>query len=178
MIKNRPLSFNLKLITELTVDEEEALRVLRAAVYPPEVITNRPGRHIKWSIPQWRLLVEDGSGWLVSHIGIITREVTLDDISIRIGGIGGVMTSPEAQCQGFATAALRHVESFLDKCSLSFALLVCGTGFSPFYTSAGWQYFINGILLVEQPSGTVPFTVNETMVLPVNDKAPKKGTIL
>ena len=33
MIKNRPLSFNLKLITELTVDEEEALRVLRAAVY-------------------------------------------------------------------------------------------------------------------------------------------------
>ncbi|MEH1939900.1 MAG: hypothetical protein V7L01_06750 [Nostoc sp.] len=83
----------MKLITELTVDEKEALRVLRAAVYPPEVIANRPGRHIKWSIPQWRLLVEDGSGWLVSHIGIVTREVTLDDISIRIGGIGGVMTS-------------------------------------------------------------------------------------
>ncbi|MEH2259746.1 MAG: GNAT family N-acetyltransferase [Nostoc sp.] len=176
MIKNCPLRFNLKLITELTVDEEEALRVLRAAIYPPEVIAHRPGRHIKWSLPQWRLLVEDGSGWLVSHIGIVIRKVTLDDVSIRIGGIGGVMTSPEAQGQGFATAALRYAEAFLDKCGLTFALLVCRQNLVPFYTRLRWQSF-NGILLVEQPGGTVPFTINQPMVLPVNDKAPKKGTI-
>ncbi|WP_167407752.1 GNAT family N-acetyltransferase [Nostoc flagelliforme] len=166
----------MKLITELTVDEEEALRVLRTAVYPPEIIAHRPGRHIKWSLPQWRLLVEDRSGSLVSHIGIVNRKITLDDVSICIGGIGGVMTSPEAQGQGFATAALGHAKTFLDECGLTFALLVCRHDLVPFYTRLGWQSF-NGILLVEQPGGTVPFTVNEPMVLPVNDKAPKKGTI-
>ncbi|MEH2457738.1 hypothetical protein [Nostoc sp.] len=59
---------------------------------------------------------------------------------------------------------------------LTFALLVCRQVLVPFYTRLGWQSF-NGILLVEQPGGTVPFTGNEPMVLPVNDKAPKKGTI-
>ncbi|OKH55869.1 hypothetical protein NIES2130_26020 [Scytonema sp. HK-05] len=122
------------------------------------------------------MLVWDNSGQVVSHIGIVTREATLDGASIRIGGIGRVMTSPKAQGQGYASAALRHAAAFFDECSVAFALLVCRQDLVPFYTRLGWESF-NGTLLVEQPGGTVPFTANEPMVLPVRGKAPREGTI-
>ncbi|MEJ1930077.1 GNAT family N-acetyltransferase [Nostoc sp. NIES-2111] len=169
------MSFDLKPVHDLTADDKEALRVLAATVYPPEVIATRPGRNVTWSLPQWHLFGWDAKR-LVSHIGIVIREVTLDSLPIRIGGIGRVMTSPKAQGQGYATTAIRRAAEFLDENDIAFALLVCRSDLVFFYTQIGWQVF-NGTLLVEQPVGKVLFTVNQPMVLPITDKAPQQGRI-
>ncbi|MCC5636957.1 GNAT family N-acetyltransferase [Nostoc sp. CHAB 5844] len=175
MSNSSSLSFDLKPASDLTPDDKEALCVLVAAVYPPEVIDTRPVRYVTWCLPQWRLLVWDEKR-LVSHLGIVIREAKLDGVLTRIGGIGGVMTSPEVRGQGYATIAIRRAAAFFDENDIAFALLVCRHELVFFYTYLGWQAF-NGTLLVEQPGGTVSFTLNKTMVLPITDKAPQKGSI-
>lgn len=165
----------LKAVADLTAEEEEARRALTRAVYPPGAAPTA-GMGLTWAAPQWAVLAwEDGQ--LVSHVGIVTREATLDGRAVRIGGIGSVKTHPAARGQGHAGIALRRaVEFFAADPALAFALLVCLPPLVPYYGRLGWQPF-GGTLLIEQPGGTVPFTANEVLILPVHAPAPQAGTI-
>jgi predicted N-acetyltransferase YhbS len=165
----------LKAVGDLTEAEEKARRALTRAVYPP---SDAPaaGMELTWAAPQWALMVREG-GDLVAHVGLIIRDATLDGRAVRIGGIGSVKTHPAARGQGHAGRALEQAASFFaDDAALAFALLVCRTPLVPFYARLGWQSF-SGTLLVEQPGGTVPFTANEVMTLPLHEPAPASGTI-
>jgi len=114
-----------------------ALRALSAAVYPPEVVATLPGRDLAWARQQQSILVwEDGR--LVAHVGLVVREVVLDGQGMRIGGIGGVMTHPAAQRQGYASAMLRRAaDCFASDPAIAFALLCCPPQRVSFYGSAG-----------------------------------------
>jgi hypothetical protein len=43
------MRLDLKPVTDLRAGERDALKVLTAAVYPPEVLTTRPGRFLQWA---------------------------------------------------------------------------------------------------------------------------------
>jgi len=153
-----------------------ALRALSAAVYPPEVVATLPGRDLAWARQQQSILVwEDGR--LVAHVGLVVREVVLDGQGMRIGGIGGVMTHPAAQRQGYASAMLRRAaDCFASDPAIAFALLCCPPQRVSFYERLGWRRF-GGTLLVAQPSGTVEFAVNAVLVRAVHRPAPQSGTL-
>ena len=165
----------LKAVSNLTVAEEEARRALTRAVYPPSDAPT-PGMELTWAAPQWALMVWEG-GALVAHVGLVIREATLDGRAVRIGGIGSVKTHPASRGQGYASRALERAAAFFaEDPALAFALLDCLPPLVPFYARLGWQLF-GGTLLVEQPSGTVPFTANKVMTLPGREAAPIAGTI-
>jgi hypothetical protein len=108
---------------------------------------------------------------------MLTRDISVDGVPVRIGGIGGVKTHPEARGRGYASMAIRAATAFFtDECGVTFALLVCLPPTVPYYERLGWQRF-RGTLLVAQPGGTIPFTTNLPMVLPARDAAPLDGTI-
>jgi len=114
---------------------------------------------------------------LIAHVGIVTRAGMLDNAPVHIGGIGSVKAHPQAQGQGYASAALRRATTALqDDHRVAFSLLVCQAHLLPFYGRLGWLPFL-GRLVVEQPNGPMLFTVNRPMVLPGLQPAPQEGAI-
>ncbi len=169
------MQLDLKAVADLTAVEQAARDALTAVVYPPNA-TPTPGEELTSAAPQWVILAWEGEQ-LVSHVGIVVRDVTLDGREVRIGGIGSVKTHPAARGRGHAGVALRRASVFFAADpAIAFALLVCLPPLVPFYGKLGWQPF-DGALLVEQPGGRVPFTANEVLVLPVHDRAPRAGTL-
>jgi aminoglycoside 2'-N-acetyltransferase I len=171
------MRLDLKPVTELSDGERDALEALTAAVYPPEVRATSPGRSLQWAPSTWSVLVWTVEGQLIAHVGIVTREGTLDGVPVKIGGIGGVKTHPQAQGRGYASAALRRAATALkDDHYVAFSLLVCQAHLLSFYGRLGWLPF-PGRLVVEQPGGSVVFTMNRCMVLPALRQAPQEGII-
>ena len=169
---------DVKPVAEQGSEEREALRVLTATVYPPSTgVADAAQQRIAWASPEWGILVWDDVGALVGYVGIVAREVTLDGLAVRVGGIGSVKTHPAARGKGYARAALRRAAVFMaDELDAAFGVLVCREGLLPFYGGLGWQPFA-GTMLVEQPGGQVPFTFNHPMTLSLREPAPHDGTL-
>jgi aminoglycoside 2'-N-acetyltransferase I len=161
---------------ELTADETAALGELRLAVYPPEFMATWPGRSIEWDKPQWRAIVWDEHGRARCHVGIFLRQGAVDGKSVKIGGIGGVMTHPAARRKGFASVAVDQSIEFLRRQQADFALLVCDPKLVAFYQQLGWRKH-DGKLMVKQQNTSVEFTFNLPMVHEVSTDGPTAGVI-
>ena len=99
------------------------------------------------------------AGELVCHVGVYARQAKWGDDTVRIGGIGGVITRQDSRKQGYASAAMGvAVAELRDKEGADFALLVCEPHNFGFYRRLGWRQFI-GDLFAEQPEGRVRFDV-------------------
>ena len=156
--------------------QKAALERLGASVYPPEVIAALPGRFVSWAPTQWSLLLWDGDE-LVTHVGLLVREIVRDGTAVRIGGVGGVLTHPARQGEGFASRAMREAAKRFDTyLKVPFALLFCRTELIEFYKRLMWQPF-QGKVYVEQPGGKIEITLNGAMVLDVKERAPLTGEL-
>jgi aminoglycoside 2'-N-acetyltransferase I len=161
---------------KISAQQEEALERLSAAVYPLEVTSTLPGNSVAWASPQWSLFLWEQNE-LVTHVGLLVREILQDAVVKRIGGLGGVATHPAKQGQGYASQGLREAAKWLNTdLAVSYALLFCRPYLFPFYKRLSWKPF-RGKVYVEQPEGKVEFTVNSAMVLDVREPAPLYGTL-
>jgi hypothetical protein len=77
------MHLDLKPVTELSNRERDALKALTAAVYPPEVLARSPGRSLQWAPSTWSVLVWTEEGQLIAHVGIVTRDGTLDGAPVQ-----------------------------------------------------------------------------------------------
>jgi len=86
-----------------------------------------------------------------------------------IGGLGGVITLPEARGRGLARQVVSRATEFMrDDLGVSFGLLFCLPRLVPFYESQGWTVVEQGVL-IDQPGGKVPSPV-PVMILPFGDE--------
>jgi GNAT superfamily N-acetyltransferase len=169
-------ALDVKPVAQFSEGERAALKALSEAVYPPDVVAARPGRHLQWAPPEYGVLISSPEGDLVSYVGIVLRAGMLDGAPVAIGGVGSVKTHPRAEGRGYASAGLRRAAAFLDDHRVDFSLLVCREELLPFYGRRGWLAF-DGRLMVEQPSGRTVFTVNRPMVAAGIRAAPRAGVI-
>jgi predicted GNAT family N-acyltransferase len=153
-----------------------SFKQLRAAVYPPEVLATLPGTQFEWASPQWSILVWDQDE-LVSRVGLVRRQILRNGETKLIGGVGGVMTHPQKQGQGYAGQAMREAaQLFAAEFDVAFALLFCRPHLVKFYTGLGWKSF-EGQIFVEQSQAKVEFSANGAMVLDVRERAPMDGIL-
>jgi len=147
------------------------------AVYPPDVVATLPWANIAFAHPELRVLIQDDGGDVVSHVGIVRRELTWNGRAMRAGGIGGVATRADQRRRGYASIALdAAIRTLTDEGSIDFALLFCEPHNAPFYASRGWRPF-EGDIYAEQPKkGRIPFTATAPHVLKIR-QAPLRGTI-
>jgi aminoglycoside 2'-N-acetyltransferase I len=161
---------------KLSDHQEKALDQLSAAVYPPQVERTLPGSSITWASPQWSILLWEQDE-LVTHAGLLVREILQNGVPKRIGGIGAVATHPAQQGRGFASQAMREaLKRFDTDLDVAYAILFCRPDLIPFYARLQWKPFA-GKVFVEQPQGKVEFTVNGAMVLDVHEHAPLEGIL-
>jgi len=153
------------------------LATLAAAARGSEGSASWPGRDLEWVRPEWFVRVRDVAGRLVSVAGILVREGTYDGRTVCIGGVGGVKTHPDSRRRGYATEALTHATEFLrSEGAVAFALLVCSSELLSYYGRRGWCGFGGG-LLIRNRQETVAFTIAAVMTRPIQEAAPRDGTI-
>src|SRR5688572_32014054 len=62
---------------------------------------------LSWRRKELHLLLEH-NGLPVSHVGLLRHEVRSGTRSLRLAGVGGVITVPEAQKRGYASKLMQH----------------------------------------------------------------------
>src|SRR5688572_22692139 len=106
---------------------------------------------LKWRPKDWHcVLYEDGAP--LANASVLRHEVR----DMVVGGLGGVITLPEARGRGLARQVVgRAAELMRDDLGASFGLLFCLPRLVPFYESQGWTVVEPGVL-IDQPGGKVP----------------------
>lgn len=113
----------------------------------------------------------------VSRVGILKHPILVGEQTVLVGGIGGVVTIPQAQGQGYARALLEHVQQFLcDELQVDFGLLFCNDRLVPFYERRGWQRIANPVL-IDQPAGRIEAPLH-VMVYPCRQSVFPAGTVM
>jgi GNAT superfamily N-acetyltransferase len=72
------------------------------------------------------IVTEDGR--VVSHFGVIVRDIHLLGATTRVGSLGSVCTHPDYQGRGIATRLLGHVENFIADQGGTFTFISGGRG--------------------------------------------------
>jgi aminoglycoside 2'-N-acetyltransferase I len=170
------MRWSFQAVADLTATEQDAVRALSRAVYPPEEFATWPGRAIEWE-PAPRCVIGWDGDDAVCYVGVLLRDAKWNDLPVRVGGIGSVKTHPAARGRGLASTAIRlALDSFRDRGDVDFVLLVCEPHLVAFYERFGWLTF-PGALLVRQRGATTPFTFNRCMTAPLGLAEPLSGTI-
>lgn len=121
-------------------------------------------RKHEWAKPDWVLLVKV-RGELASHLAITDRVVKVAGESLRVGGIGGVMTPMEWQGNGLAKVAMRRAAEFIrGEMGADFGFLLCSEPLIRFYARLGWRH-VPGPVIFEQSTGQEVWD-EEAMILP------------
>jgi len=112
----------------------------------------------------------------VSHVGILKHEVNVNSEPVMVGGVGGVITVPEAQSRGFAHRLMQHAARFLEnEWKVDAGLLFCRPQLVPYYTNLGWQA-VESPVLIEQSGGKIVSPLR-VMSLPFNKRRWASGNI-
>jgi aminoglycoside 2'-N-acetyltransferase I len=88
-------------------------------------------------------------GVLVAHASVVERELEISGAPIKTGYVEAVATEPARQGQGYGTAVMREVNSYVTD---GYALGALGTGSQGFYERLGWQIW-RGPTGVRTPTG-------------------------
>jgi len=95
---------------------------------------------------------------------------------IKVGGIGGVVSVPEARRRGHVHAAMRQAAEFMrDQLQVEFGMLFCLPRLVPFYARQNWL-LLEDVVEFDQPAGPAvsPF---HSMVLPFADRKWPAGKV-
>jgi predicted GNAT family N-acyltransferase len=130
----------------------------------------------RWRPKDRHFIVEEG-GRVVSHVGVLETTVKAGGREVSVGGVGGVVTVPEAQRRGHVHAAMRRAAEFMcDELKVEFGMLFCLPQLAPFYARQGWQ-LVEEAIEFEQPSGTVVSSPFRIMVLPCGGRVWPAGKV-
>lgn len=92
----------------------------------------------------------------VSHAAALTHRAGVNGKHVLIGGIGGVVTIPDARRRGYAAMLVRHATGFLrDHWNADLAVLFCIDRMVGYYERLGWRK-VSCDVAIDQPSGKVP----------------------
>jgi GNAT superfamily N-acetyltransferase len=128
-----------------------------------------------WGQKKWHVHVRV-DGVLVSHVGILEREVGVGDRAVRVGGLYTVMTAPEWRGRGLATEALGAAVEFIrSEIRAEFGLLLCPDRMLRYYGGLGWRR-VEEEVVFEQPGGKTVSALN-AMYLPLSGAEWPGGTL-
>jgi predicted GNAT family N-acyltransferase len=113
---------------------------------------------------QWRPkdlhILADVDGRAETHVGLLQHSITVGDSSVKVCGVGGVVTALESQGKGYASHAMRYAGNFMCReWRVDFGLLFCRDPLVPFYERFGWQKLKEPVE-IEQPSGVIQSPMN------------------
>ncbi len=112
----------------------------------------------------------------ISYVGVRKQVISVNGKPATVGGVGAVVTVPEAQRKGFAGRLMQQAAKFFEReWKVDAGLLFCFPRLVAYYEALGWKE-VESPVLIEQPSGKIvpPLCV---MVLPLGVEGWSSGSI-
>lgn len=128
---------------------------------------------LHWRSKDWHfVLYEDGAPR--ANASVLRHEVLLDGRPTAVGGLGSVVTVPEAQRHGLAKLVVGRATEFLQNdLKVTFGLLFCLPRRVPLYRSLGWEVVEPGVLIY-QLGGKVPSPIPVMVRQLTDERWPKE----
>ena len=162
--------------SRLTAADRLSLDRLSTAVHPPGSPPNPVTAGLEWADATVRAMAWH-EGRMVGHVGALIRAAVMDGRAVKIGGVGEVMTAPDARRRGYAKSALtamcRHL---IEAQRVSFLMLFCAPALYGFYGRLGWRSF-TGKLLIGQRGDSIEFPLDPPLVQDGRETVPAAGTL-
>src|SRR4030095_14741309 len=131
--------------------------------------------NLRWRPKDMHLLLYSDSR-PISHVGDLKHVVSVAGQPRAIGGVGGVVTVPEAQKRGCARRLMEHATEFFQReWKVDAGLLFCLTKLEPYYEALGWQTVVSPVL-IEQPNARIDSPL-KVMILPLGGQSWSHETI-
>jgi Acetyltransferase (GNAT) domain len=128
-----------------------------------------------WRPKDYHFITEE-AGRPLSHVGVIKTTVRAGETAVTVGGVGGVVTLPEAQGRRLVHEAMRQASDFIcQELGAEFGMLFCLPRLAPFYARQGWR-MVEEEIEIEQPAGKVAWPYH-VMVRPCGGRAWPAGKI-
>ena len=138
----------IRVVSSLSAAEEAAILAL-GDIWESEFLG------LTWR-PKQEHIVRYVDGRFAAKASVLKHSVSINGAEVLVGGVGGVITMPEFQGQGHATAVLNYLADYLrDQLHVPFGLLFCRPALIPFYGQFGWCV-IEDTVNIQQAHGTVP----------------------
>jgi aminoglycoside 2'-N-acetyltransferase I len=131
----RRLSIRRLHTSELTAGEVAAIKELMRLAFEGDEHGGFSEEDWQHSIGGMHFLL-DVDDALVAHASVVARELHIGDVPIRTGYVEAVATKPAQQGEGYGSAVMLEVDSYIGD---NFALGALGTGSQGFYERLGWQ---------------------------------------
>ncbi|MGE0153006.1 MAG: GNAT family N-acetyltransferase [Reyranellaceae bacterium] len=144
-------------------------------VYPPDNPITKVWAGVQWADADHRFVLSR-RGEPVSHVALHVREGLANGRPVRIAGIGGVMTHPAMQGNGYAQRLLRAALDKAVELHAGFCLLICEEKNVGFYEKQGWRVF-PGTMIYQQDGKSLQWTLSKVMVRDQGRRAPRGGMI-
>ena len=129
----------------------------------------------RWRAKDYHFVTEEG-GRPLSHVGLVKTKVSAGGREVWVGGIGAVVTVPEAQGRRHVHEAMRRAAVFMcAELGVEFGMLFCLPRLAPFYARQGWQ-MVEEEVEIEQPDGKVVWPYH-VMVLPCGGRTWPPGRV-
>jgi len=163
------MTVEIRLSENLTEEEWRALFEWGENIFGAEDLRYR------WRPKELHFVLEEG-GRPVGHVGLLQHTVTAGGRPVTVAGVGGVVTTPEAQGRGLAQRGMRHAAEFMrQEWGVAFGLLFCRDALVHFYERLGWQ-LVQDPVEIEQDAGPVVCSLN-VMVLPCDGREWPAGPV-
>lgn len=163
------MSVEIRYTEALTEEERQALFGWGEDIFGLE------DRDYCWRPKDYHFITEE-DGRPLSHVGIIKTTVGVGGRTVTVGGIGGVVTVPEAQGRRLVHEGMRQAAEFICReLGADFGMLYCLPRLENFYAQQGWQTLADEVE-IEQPAGKVvwPYRV---MVRPCGERVWPAGRV-
>jgi GNAT superfamily N-acetyltransferase len=132
---------------------------------------------LEWRPKEWHLIARE-EGRALSKVSVLRHTVAVAAERIEVGGIGGVVTVPQAQHRGLARALMLQAQSFMrENLGVDFGFLFCLQFMLGFYAELGWIR-IEEQTVINQSDGRhlLPPELN-AMILPLASRSWPAGNI-
>lgn len=163
------MSVEIRYAEALTEEERQALFGWGQDIWGIE------DREYRWRSKSYHFIAEEG-GRALSHVGVIKTTVGVGGREVTVGGVGGVVTVPEAQGRHLVHASMRQAAEFIcHELGADFGMLFCLPRLEPFYARQGWRAIVDEVE-IDQPAGKVvwPYRV---MVRPCGERVWPAGRV-
>jgi GNAT superfamily N-acetyltransferase len=112
----------------------------------------------------------------VSHVGLLQHLIRVGEQPLKVAGVGGVVTVPEAQKRGLAQRLMKHATVFMEnEWMVDAGLLFCLPKMEAYYARLGWRK-IDSPIVFDQPGGKTASPL-PVMVLPFGGRPWPKGEV-
>jgi hypothetical protein len=163
------MSEAIRVVRQLTDDERQRLFGWGENIFGVE------DNKYSWRPKDLHVIVDVG-GEAVSHVGLVEQAVNVAGQSVRVAGVGAVVTAGGMHGRGYAQKAMRYAEKVMcEELKVEFGLLFCLDRLKPFYERQNWR-LLEVPVEFDQPSGKMVSPLN-VMVLPCQGQAWPAGSV-